>query len=189
MSNAAVPFSPIDPEVSGSYQLDPLHSRIGFVARHAMVTKVRGNFNEFEGTLILNAEKPAESSAALSVQAASVDTRSKLRDDHLRTGDLLDADTFPQLTFTSTAVEQTGDTRFRMTGDLTIRGVTRPVDIDWEYGGTVKDLTGSLRSGFEGKAEIARSDFGMEFNMPLEAGGFLVSDKIVLELDVSAVKD
>lgn len=188
MVGPGVMFSSLDPDLSGAYQLDPAHSRIGFVARHAMVTKVRGQFNDFEGSIVLNAEALAQSSATLSVEVASVDTRNKFRDDHLRTSELLDADKFPRITFTSTAVERTGDSAFRMTGDLTVRGVTRRIDIDWTFGGVAKDPMGSVRSGFEGTAEINRSDFGVTFNVPLEAGGVLVSEKISLEFEVSAIK-
>ncbi|UJW29892.1 YceI family protein [Saccharothrix sp. AJ9571] len=189
MSSPGTTFTSLDPEVAGAYQLDPAHSRIGFVARHAMVTKVRGNFNDFAGTLVLNADEPAKSSANVSIEVISVDTRSNMRDNHLRSDEVLDPEHFPQITFISTEVERIGDAEFRMTGDLTIRGTTRQIDIDWTFGGIAKDPMGSLRSGFEGRAEINRTDFGITFNVPLESGGVLVSEKIVLEFEVSAIKE
>jgi len=175
-------------ELTGEYTLDVAHSRIGFVARHAMVTKVRGSFNEFEGTVHLDAENPAASSAELTIQVGSVDTRSSQRDEHLRTNDFFDALAFPQITFKSTSVEQIDGENFRLTGDLTIKDVTKPVTVDWEFTGLATDPWGNLRAGFEGKTTLNRSDYGVSFNAALEAGGVLVSDKVTLEFDVSAVK-
>lgn len=188
MSSAGTTFSGLDPEVTGDYQLDPSHSRIGFVARHAMVTKVRGSFNAFEGTLSLDAEEPAKSSAAVRIEVKSVDTRNDYRDNHLRTNEFFDAENFPEITFQSTAVERTGDATFRVTGDLTIKGVTKQIDIDWEFAGIAKDPMSNVRAGFEGKAQINRSDFGINFNAVLETGGVMVSEKIVLEFEISAIK-
>ena len=122
MSTPTVPAT-----LTGSYTIDPAHSRIGFVARHAMVTKVRGSFNEFDGSGYFDAANPANSKLQLSIKAASIDTRNADRDAHLRSNDFFDMDTYPQITFSSISVEQTGDVRFRVTGDLTIKGVTRPV--------------------------------------------------------------
>jgi polyisoprenoid-binding protein YceI len=175
-------------DLTGDYQLDVAHTRIGFVARHAMVTKVRGSFREFEGTAHLDAQDPTKSSAELTIQVASVSTGQDQRDDHLRTNDFFDAPNFPTITFKSTKVEVTGEDTYRMTGDLTIKGTTKPVAIDFELSGTARDPFGNDRVGFEGKATINRTDFGVNFNAALETGGLLVSDKITLEFDVSAIK-
>lgn len=175
-------------QLTGDYALDPAHTRIGFVARHAMVTKVRGAFNEFEGKIHIDGENPAKSSARVVIKADTIDTRNKQRDDHLRTNDFLDAPNYPEITFVSTDVSQTGETTFRVTGDLTIKDVTKPVSIDFEYEGAAVDPFGNFRVGFEGAVTINRKDWGVVWNAPLEAGGVLVSDKVVLEFEVSAIK-
>ncbi len=174
--------------LTGDYTLDPGHSRIGFVARHAMVTKVRGSFNEFEGSGYFDAENPANSRLALTIQAASIDTRNADRDAHLRSNDFLDMQHYPEITFVSTAVEQVDDEHYRVTGDLTIKGVTKPVIVELEFTGAAVDPYGNQRIGLEGSATINRKDFGVSWNAPLEAGGVLVSDKVVLEFEVSAIK-
>ncbi len=180
--------TPAIADLTGDYTLDPTHTRLGFVARHAMVTKVRGSFESFEGTAHLDAADPGRSYARVVVDVASVSTGQPQRDEHLRTNDFFDAPTYPQMTFTSTAVESTGPDTFRMTGDLTLKGVTKPVAIDFEQTGTARDPYGNLRAGFEGRATINRADFGVSFNAALETGGLLVSEKITLELDVSAIQ-
>jgi len=173
---------------TGTYTIDPTHSRIGFVARHAMVTKVRGSFNEFEGSGYFDAEDPQRSNATLTIKAASIDTRNADRDAHLRSNDFFDMDEHPEITFRSTAVEPVGDDTFRVTGDLTMKGVTRPVTFDAEYTGTAVDPYGNTRIGFEGKTTVNRKDWGITWNAALEAGGVLVSEKVTLELEVSAVR-
>ena len=180
--------STLPADLTGDWTLDPTHTRIGFVARHAMVSKVRGAFNEFEGSLHLDAANPAASSAELTVQVASVDTRNAQRDEHLRTNDFFDAPTFPVITFKSTSVEQIDNEHFKVTGDLTIKDVTKPVTVDWELTGLATDPWGNLRVGFEGSATINRTDYGVNFNAILEAGGVMVSEKVTLEFDVEAVK-
>jgi polyisoprenoid-binding protein YceI len=174
--------------VTGTYAIDPTHSRIGFVARHAMVTKVRGSFNEFEGTGYYDAENPAASHLQLTIQATSIDTRNADRDGHLRSNDFLDLATYPEITFTSTAVEPVGDDEVRVTGDLTIKGVTRPVTVDFELAGTAVDPFGHQRLGLEGTTTINRKDWGISWNAALEAGGVLVSEKVTLEFEVSAIR-
>src|SRR5688500_11768546 len=124
---------------TGTYTIDPTHRRIGFTARHAMVTKVRGSFNEFDGSGYFDAENPAESHLKLTIQAASIDTRNADRDGHLRSNDFFDMETYPEITFESTAVEQLDPESYRVTGDLTIKGVTKPVTVDFEYAGTAVD--------------------------------------------------
>jgi polyisoprenoid-binding protein YceI len=175
-------------QLTGRYRIDASHSRLGFVARHAMVTKVRGQFGSFEGVLDLDAEDPTRSTAQVQVQVASVTTGDEGRDAHLRSGDFFDVETHPEMTFTSTGVQVAGDTEFRLSGDLTIRGVTRPVTLHLEFTGAATDPFGSDRVGFEGSTEVNRKDWGLTWNAALETGGILVSDKIKLELDVSAVK-
>lgn len=175
-------------ELTGQYTLDPAHTRIGFLARHAMVTKVRGSFNEFEGSVVLDGTDPTRSSASVTIDATSIDTRNEQRDEHLRSNDFLDLANHPQITFVSTSAHQVDETTFELAGDLTVRGVTRPVTVSFEYQGAATDPFGNLRVGFEGTATISRKDFGITWNAALETGGVLVGDKVVLELDVSAVK-
>ncbi len=175
-------------QLTGSYTLDPSHTRIGFVARHAMVTKVRGAFNDFEGRAVLYGDDPSRSSASVTIQVASIDTRSPQRDEHLRSNDFLAIDEFPTIDFVSSAARQAGE-GFELDGDLTVRGVTRPVTIPFTFEGSATDVYGNLRVGFEGSVIISRKDFGVTWNAALETGGVMVSDKIVLEFEVSAIKD
>jgi polyisoprenoid-binding protein YceI len=174
--------------LTGTYAIDPSHSRIGFVARHAMVTKVRGSFNEFEGSGHFDAENPTRSHLQLTIQAASIDTRNADRDAHLRSNDFFDMESYPTITFASTAVAQTGDDEYRVTGDLTIKGVSRPVTVELEYTGTAVDPYGNQRIGFEGKTTVNRKEWGVNWNAALEAGGVLVSEKVTLEFEVSAIR-
>lgn len=178
----------IPAELTGDYTLDPAHSRIGFVARHAMISKVRGSFTAFEGIAHLDAANPAASTAEVTIQVTSIDTGNAQRDEHLRTNDFFDAPSFPTITFRSTGVEVLSADSFALTGDLTIKGTTKSVTVEFEHTGMATDVYGNLRAGFEGKAAINRADFGVTWNAPLEAGGVLVSDKITLEFDVSAIK-
>lgn len=171
---------------SGTYTIDPTHSRIGFVARHAMVTKVRGSFNEFEGSGQLDPSNPANSSLKLSIKAASIDTRNPDRDGHLRSNDFFDMEKHPLITFVSTSIAGSGQT-FSVTGDLTIKGVTKPVTVDLEYTGTAVDPFGNTRIGLEGSTTVNRKDWGITWNAALDAGGVLVSEKITLEFEVSAI--
>jgi polyisoprenoid-binding protein YceI len=175
-------------DLSGSYILDTAHTRIGFVARHAMVTKVRGQFNEFEGSGVIDAGDFTKSTVTVIIQAASIDTRNEQRDAHLRSNDFLAMEAYPQITFTSTGAKQTGPTTVELTGDLTIRGVTNTVTIPFEFEGAATDPYGNLRVGFEGSVVINRKDYGVTWNVALETGGVLVSDKVTLEFEVSAIK-
>jgi polyisoprenoid-binding protein YceI len=176
-------------DIAGTWTIDPSHTRIGFVARHAMVTKVRGAFNEFEGIAIVDAEDFTRSTATLTIQAASIDTRNEQRDGHLRSNDFLGMEEHPEITFVSTGLTQTGPTSLELTGDLTIKGVTRAVTVPFEFEGLATDPFGNLRAGFEGAVTINRKDYGITWNAALETGGVLVSDKIVLEFEVSAIKN
>jgi len=175
-------------DLTGDYAIDPAHTRIGFIARHAMVTKVRGAFTAFEGTVHLDEQDPAQSAAQITIKATSIDTGNPDRDGHLRSNDFLAMDEFPEITFTSTSAKKVGDTDYQVTGDLTVKGVTAPVTIDFEFQGSAKDPFGNLRAGFEGKAQINRKDFGVTFNAPLETGGVLVGEKVTLEFDVSLIR-
>jgi polyisoprenoid-binding protein YceI len=175
-------------ELTGHYTLDPAHSRIGFVARHAMVTKVRGAFNEYSASGYLDGDDPSKSTVSVTIQAKSIDTRNEQRDGHLRSNDFLDMENHPEITFVSTAAKQIDDTTFQLTGDLTIRGITNSVTIDFDFQGAVKDPWGKTRLGFEGQLPISRKDWGITWNAALEAGGVLVSDKVTLEFEISAVK-
>ncbi|WP_030568088.1 YceI family protein [Streptomyces aureocirculatus] len=174
--------------LTGEYALDPAHTTIGFAARHAMVTNVKGSFKEFTGALYLDGGDPSASSATLDVAMDSIDTGNADRDGHLKSADFFKTDEFPQMTFRSTKAEALGGGEFRITGDLTILGTTKPLTIDLEFNGAAKDPFGNERVGFEGKAEILRSEWGLTWNAALETGGVLVSDKIKLTFDISAVK-
>ncbi|MFF8279375.1 YceI family protein [Streptomyces lateritius] len=188
----AVATLPVDPALAaltGDYTIDPAHSSIGFTVRHAMVTNVRGTFAEHEGTLTLDGANPGASTASIDVKIASIDTGIADRDGHLRSGDFFDAEQFPLMTFRSTEAAQLGGDTYRITGDLTIKDVTRPLSIDLEFNGAATDVYGNERVGFEGSAEILRSDWGLKWNAALETGGVMVSDKVKLNFDISAIKN
>ena len=174
--------------LTGDYTIDPAHSRIGFAVRHAMVTNVRGEFAEYEGKLHLDGTDPAKATAELVIKVASVDTKQQQRDEHLRTGDFFAAETYPEITFRSASAEQVGDDTYRLHGELTIKGVTRPVSLDLEFTGSATDPYGANRVGFEGGTTIDRTDWGLTYNAALETGGVLIGEKVKLVLDVSAVK-
>ncbi|MFI7503117.1 YceI family protein [Streptomyces sp. NPDC049687] len=175
--------------LTGDYAIDPAHSTIGFVARHAMVTNVKGKFKDFTGTLHLDGTDPSRSTASLDVTMDSIDTGSADRDGHLKSSDFFKTDEFPTMTFRSTSAEALGGEDYRITGDLSILGITKPITIDLEFNGSAKDPFGNERVGFEGKAEILRSEWGLTWNAALETGGVLVSDKIKLNFDISAIKN
>ena len=188
MSNT--PFDPattVVDDIAGDYTLDVAHSRLGFSARHAMVTTVRGAFKDFEGTAHVDTANPANSKVELTIRTDSIDTGVADRDAHLRSADFFEIESHPEITFTSTNVERDGDD-WTITGDLTIKGVTRSVEVPFELTGSAQDPFGNTRIGFEGGTTIKRSDWGMSFNAALETGGVLVSDKVKLEFDISAIK-
>jgi len=174
--------------LTGDYTLDTAHSRLGFVARHAVVTKVRGQFGEWSATAHVDADNPAASSVEVTIKAASVSTGSADRDGHLVSADFFDVEKFPEWKFVSTEVSRDGSD-WTITGDFTVRDVTKPLTIVFEETGSAKDPFGNIRVGFEGSAEINRKDFGLTWNAALETGGVLVSDKIKLEFDISAIKN
>jgi polyisoprenoid-binding protein YceI len=190
-TDQAVSDTAVNPDLAaltGEYALDPAHTTIGFVARHAMVTNVKGTFGDFSGTLHLDGSDPARSTASIDVKMESIDTGNADRDGHLKSADFFKTDEFPVMTFRSTGAEALGGDDYRITGDLSLLGVTRPLTIDLEFNGAAKDPFGNERVGFEGKAEILRSEWGLTWNAALETGGVLISDKIKLRFDVSAIK-
>lgn len=174
-------------DISGDYAIDASHSRLGFSARHAMVTTVRGAFTAFEGTAKIDTAVPANSTVTLTIQADSFETGSADRDGHVKGADFFDVEQFPTLTFVSTNVERDG-VEWTITGDLTIKDVTKAVTLVFEQLGSARDPFGNLRVGFEGGASINRKDWGLSWNVPLETGGLLVSEKIKLDFDISAIQ-
>lgn len=175
-------------DLKGTYVIDGAHSRIGFSARHAMVTKVRGGFQQFEGTAQLNGEDPGASKVDVTIQASSFDSGVQMRDDHVKGGDFLDVEKYPTVTFSSTDVKVTGPDTFDLTGNLTIKDQTHPITIPFSYVGTAKDPFGNVRSGFEGETTINRKDYGIVWNAALETGGVLVSEKVTLDFEISAIQ-
>ena len=186
MSQFDAPTIAID-NIAGDYTLDTSHSRLGFVARHAMVTKVRGQFGAFEGTANIDTATPANSKVDLTIDVTSVDTGNGDRNGHLLSGDFFDTETYPSIRFVSTDVTRDGDD-WTITGDLTIKDQTVSVAIPFEQTGSAVDPFGNTRVGFEGETTISRKDFGLTWNAALESGGVLVSDKVKLEFDISAIK-
>ncbi|MGD0882070.1 MAG: YceI family protein [Acidimicrobiales bacterium] len=170
----------------GTYPIDVSHSRLGFAVRHMAVSKVRGHFTEFAGTLEL-AENPVDSSISVTIQAGSVDTNDENRDNHLRTNDFFDAENHPTWTFTSTAIRPISASEWNVDGDLTIRGVTKSVTLDATLEGVVKDPYGNHRVGFSATTSIEREDFGVSFNGVMEAGGVVVGKKVDIDIEVEAV--
>ena len=170
------------------WNLDGTHSGINFAVRHMVVSKVRGRFAAFSGTLELDDSDFAQSTIDVTIDASSIDTGTAQRDDHLRSADFFDVAKFPTLRYTSKRIEKLGKDRFRVIGDLTIRDVTREVPLDVEYGGRGKDPWGNERAGFSASAAIDRKDFGLQWNQVLETGGVLVGDKVDIDLDIQAVK-
>jgi polyisoprenoid-binding protein YceI len=175
-------------QFTGTYTIDPAHSQIGFVARHAMVTKVRGTFDDFDGTAHFDASAPAAAAVTVNIRSGSINTRNQQRDEHLRNNDFLAVDEYPAISFVSTGLQVTGEDTFELTGNLTIRGVTNAVAIPFTFEGAATDPFGNVRLGFAGSVAINRKDYGVTWNAALETGGFLVSDKVVLEFEVSAIK-
>ena len=174
------------PLAVGTWTVDSTHSTVGFVARHLMVSKVRGSFKQFAGTVQI-AENPLDSSVQASVEIASVDTGDTGRDAHLLGADFFDAENFATMTLQSTALAQSGSD-YVLSADLTIKGVTRPVDFKLEFDGVSTDPWGNTKSGFAAETEINRKDFGLEWNVALEAGGVLVGEKVKIQLDIQLAK-
>jgi len=171
---------------AGTWELDTTHTDVSFTARHLMVTKVRGRFPVQSGTVTI-AENPLESSVVAVIDVAGVNSGEQGRDDHLRNSDFFEVEKYPTITFRSTKVEAAGDGEYKVTGDLTIKDVTRPVTLDLEYLGTIASPWGDQRAGFSATAEISRKEWGIEYNMALEAGGVVIGDKVKLNIDAEAV--
>lgn len=169
-----------------SWTIDTVHSQIGFSVRHMMVSTVRGLFRKYGGTVKIDPKDFARSTFEGEVEVGSIDTGNPDRDNHLRTGDFFDAPNHPRILFKSTRIEAKGGDEYRVTGDLTIRGVTRPVTLDVEFHGTQKNHYGTTVAGVTARGTINRKDFGVSWNAVLEAGGFAVSDKVTLELELEA---
>jgi len=174
--------------LTGTYDVDATHSRLGFAAKHAMVATVRGGFKVYSGEVFLDEENPANSWAKVEIDVASVDTGNADRDAHLLTPDFFDVANHAKITFVSTKVEKVDDDVFTLIGDLTINGKTNPVSVNWELTGTSVDPWGGFRVGFEGKATVNRRDWDLAWNLALDKGGVLVSEKVKLEFDIAAVK-
>lgn len=169
------------------WKLDPSHTTVEFSARHLMITTVKGRIADVEGTVTMNGSTPETAVVEATLKAASIDTRTEQRDQHLRSADFLDAENFPAVTFTSTTIGGTKE-QFTMHGDLTIRGTTKPVTLDVTYEGTGKDPWGGERMGFSAAGKIDRRDFGLTYNQALEAGGVLVSNEIKIHIDAQLVR-
>jgi polyisoprenoid-binding protein YceI len=170
-----------------TWSFDPTHSSIGFSVRHLMISKVRGHFNQWGGTFDYDEADPTRAKLSVRIDAASIDTRDEKRDAHLRSPDFFDVEKFPALTFESSKVERDGDD-FVVTGELSIHGVTRAVQLKVESLGQTKDPWGGQRAGFSASTSISRKDFGMSFNMALETGGVLVGDKVDIGIEIEAVR-
>ncbi|CAM5680927.1 Lipid/polyisoprenoid-binding YceI-like domain-containing protein OS=Streptomyces glaucescens OX=1907 GN=SGLAU_23780 PE=4 SV=1 [Streptomyces glaucescens] len=187
-ASRGVALDPALRALTGRWTIDRPHSRIGFSVRHAMVTTVRGAFTDYDSTLYFDGARPTESRADLVIRVASVDTGVEQRDAHLVGPDFFDARRYPEMTFRSTSTLHEGGESFRMTGDLTIRGVTRPVDLQLDYLGSVLDPFGYERAGFDGTTTIDRTEWGLVYNQRLTAGGTMVSEKVRLQFDISAIR-
>ncbi|MCT1459304.1 YceI family protein [Aestuariimicrobium sp. p3-SID1156] len=174
--------------INGTFAIDPAHSRLGFVTRHAMVTKVRGSFNDFEGTASGDGQNPESAKVNVTIQTASFDSSNEQRDEHVRGDDFLKTAQFPTMTFDSTKVEVVDEDTLNVTGDLTIMDTAREITIPFDFAGEATDPFGNVRIGFEGKTKISRKDFGLTWNAALETGGVLVSDDVTLEIEISAIK-
>jgi len=172
---------------AGTFAIDAAHTRVGFVARHLMISKVRGSFEDVSGEIVI-ADNPVESSVAVVMQANSITTGQEQRDGHLRSGDFLEIEKYPTLEYRSTGVTALGGNEFTLAGELTIKGVTRPVELHVEFEGLVKSPYGQDVFGFSATAEIDREEWGITYNMALEAGGVMVSKNIKIEIEGEAVR-
>jgi len=171
-----------------TWQIDYTHSDISFSVRHMMISKVNGRFTDWSGTIDFDSESPANSTVDVTVQLASVDTREQQRDDHLRSPDFFDVANFPEMRFKSTRVDQDGDDEGKLYGDLTIRGITKPVVLDIEYAGQAKSPWGATSAGFSAEASLNRKDWELTWNQALETGGVLVSDKIKIAIELELMQ-
>jgi polyisoprenoid-binding protein YceI len=171
--------------VAGTWVVDPTHSNVGFTVRHLMVSKVRGQFAKFDGTITI-AENPVESSVEATIDLNSIETRDPQRDAHLRSADFFEVEKYPTMTYRSTSVRPDGGD-FIVDGELSLHGVTREVSLRLEFNGVNTDPWGGLRSGFFAETEINRNDFGVDISMPLDGGGVVVGEKVKIQIDIEAV--
>ncbi len=174
-------------DLTGTWEIDTAHSTVGFAVKHAMVATTRGKFTTFTGGATIDADNPANSSLWVEIDASSVETGNADRDGHLKSNDFFGAEENPKITYKSSSVVVKGD-EIHTTGDLTIKGVTKPVDVVWEFNGVAKDPWGNTKTGFDGTATINRKDWGLTWNAALETGGVLVADKVKLVLEIEAGK-
>jgi polyisoprenoid-binding protein YceI len=172
-----------------SYKIDQAHSQIQFTVRHMMISKVRGWFEKFDGTIELNEQEPGKSSVDIHIEANSINTREPQRDGHLRSPDFLDAEKHPYLTFKSQRVEVLDSMHAKLYGDLTIKGIARPVVLEVEYTGQAKSPFGGTSFGFNGHTVFNRKDWGLEWNRALETGGMLVGDDITVDIELELIKE
>jgi polyisoprenoid-binding protein YceI len=170
-----------------TWKLDPSHTAVEFSAKHLMISTVKGRITDIEGTIYTDEKNPRNSSVEVTLKAASLDTRTDQRDQHLRSADFLDVEKYPEIKFRSTRIEGDKDS-FKLTGDLTIRDVTKPITLDVEFEGAGKDPWGGERVGFSAKGKIDRRDFGLTWNQALETGGVVVGNDIKISLEVEAIK-
>ncbi|MDO5633728.1 MAG: YceI family protein [Micrococcus sp.] len=175
-------------ELSGVWKIDPAHSRVGFSARHAMVTKVRGAFTDVAGTMTLDPRGIEHSHVEVILQAESLDTRNEDRDLHLRSHEFFDVETYPEITFRSTRMKEASEWNYLVVGDLTMHGVTREIAVPLELIGVEVDPYGVIRAGFEGQRRLNRHHFGLTWNVPLDSGGLLISDRVSLEFELSVMR-
>jgi polyisoprenoid-binding protein YceI len=171
----------------GAFRIDPAHTNVGFVATHMMFTKVRGNFTDVSGTVTV-AENPTDSLVEITVRTASVTTGSEDRDNHLRSADFFDVENYPEMTFRSTNIRHVGEADFAVTGDLTIRGVTKPVEFTVTFEGVGVNTYGAEVAGISGRTEVNREDWGLTWNAALEAGGVLVGRKVTLAIEIQGAR-
>jgi polyisoprenoid-binding protein YceI len=169
------------------WKIDPSHSAVQFTVRHLVISKVRGTFERWEGEIDFDPSQPEASKVSVRIETASIDTHEPNRDQHLRSADFFDVEKYPAITFESRKVERRGDDRYRVLGDLTMHGVTRPVELDAEYTGAGKDPWGNQRVGFFAKTALNRREFGLNWNQLLEGGGVVVSEQVEISLDVQAI--
>jgi len=186
-ASAALASTPAAAAGAATYSIDPTHSEVSFVVRH-FVSNVRGHFKDFAATIVRNDQDLAQASVEFTVQVASIDTGVEKRDNHLRSADFFDAATYPTLTFKSRKVEKASESQYRVTGDLTMRGVTKVVTLDVDYAGEMPDGFGGVRAGFSTSTKLNRKDFNISWNRALDGGGFMLSDDVKVEINLEAIR-
>lgn len=176
------------PAQAATWQVDPVHSAVYFKVSHLVISKVKGQFGEFSGTIDFDGKNFKDASVEFTVQSASIDTDNEKRDEHLKSADFFAVDSFPTFTFVSKSVTEPNDGKFTLTGDLTLRGVTKEVTFDCEFNGTVQDPWGNTRAGFSAETTINRQDFGVDWSQTLDAGGLVVGDEVEIMLEIESVQ-